>query len=207
MCLDWTTVKLFEIISKLWRNSPTKHVMWIGENWLSWNGLYSLDWVLNNVTKLNIKERLWGWALVRCRSKLVFRWLQRNCIWNTKKTNLKVSGLYLYIHVFVESEFSMQYSCRHIQVTSMLNSFFFQLPKLPIICQAASGFSCGMSILIPLLLPLNFIPHRSSSYPSSIDLPFEIPLDLKFMQGFTQLELANCPLIRLLSKFRAKKSF
>ena len=124
MCLDWTTVKLFEIISKLWRNSPTKHVMWIGENWLSWNGLYSLDWVLNNVTKLNIKERLWGWALVRCRSKLVFRWLQRNCIWNTKKTNFKVSGLYLYIHVFVESEFSMQYSCRHIQVTSMLNSFF-----------------------------------------------------------------------------------
>lgn len=90
MCLDWTTVKLFEIISKLWRNSPTKHAMWIGENWLSWNGLYSLDWVLNNVTKLNIKERLWGWALVRCRSKLVFRWLQRNCIWNTKKKTLKV---------------------------------------------------------------------------------------------------------------------
>ena len=125
MCLDWTTVKLFEIISKLWRNSPTKHVMWIGENWLSWNGLYSLDWVLNNVTKLNIKERLWGWALVRCRSKLVLRWLHWNCIWNTKKTNFKVSGLYLYIHVFVESEFSMQYSCRHIQVTSILNSFFF----------------------------------------------------------------------------------
>ena len=101
----------------------------------------------------------------------------------------------------------MQYSYRHIQVTSMLNSFFFQLPKLPIICQAASGFSCGMSILIPLLLPLNFIPHRWSSYPSSIHLPFEIPLDLKFVQGFTQLELANCPLISLLSKFRAKKSF
>lgn len=159
MCLDWTTVKLFEIISKLWRNSPTKHVMWIGENWLSWNGLYSLDWVLNNVTKLNIKERLWGWALVRCRSKLVFRWLQRNCIWNTKKTNFKVSGLYLYIHVFVESEFSMQYSCRHIQVTSMLNSFFSNYQnsllfvRLPVAFHVAWVFwylSCFLWILFPI---------------------------------------------------------
>ena len=159
MCLEWTTVKLFEIISKLWRNSPTKHVMWIGENWLSWNGLYSLDWVLNNVTKLNIKERLWGWALVRCRSKLVFRWLQRNCIWNTKKKTLEVVVFICTFMFLLKVSFPCNihagtyksHRCWIVFFSNYQNSLLFV--RLPVAFHVAWVFwylSCFLWILFPI---------------------------------------------------------